>query len=103
VKSAPYSAIAFLDRNELLFGTNVAAALPPSTSPVQLGDAAIASHEQAVPDSRVDAAQQNVELMDLRRVLLIGHGGQSVVAEKLVRQHAVFPGLLRNRRLSMYN
>jgi len=77
VKSAPYSAIAFLDRNELLVGTNVAAAFPPSTSSVQLGDSAIAAHEQAAPDTRVDAAQQIVELIDMKGLLLIRCGGKA--------------------------
>jgi len=62
-------------------------------SVMKVDNVAIAAHEQAAPHRRIDTAQQNVELVDLKGFLLIGHSGPSVSAHNRVYQHPFFPTL----------
>ena len=62
-------------------------------SVMKVDNVAIVAHQQATPDRRIDTAQQNVELIDLKGLLLIGHSGLSVATTNNVCQHPVFPGL----------
>ena len=49
----------------------------------EFDDIAFVAHEQATPDSRIKAAQRDVELIDLKGFLLIGHGDLSVARKTL--------------------
>jgi hypothetical protein len=60
---------------------------------VEVSDVVIATNEQATPDRRIDTAQQDMELIDLKGFLLICHSDLSVAATNNVFQHPFFPGL----------
>ena len=57
---------------------------------VEVKDVVIATNEQATPDRRIDTAQQDMELIDLKGFLLICHSDLSVAATNNVFQHPFF-------------
>jgi hypothetical protein len=62
-------------------------------SVMKVDNVAIAAHEQATPNRRIDTAQQSVELIDLKGFPLTGHDRLSEAAHNRVYQHPVFPAL----------